>query len=249
MIATSPPSNTTAAASLADAALLQGWARRRDEDAFRVLAGRHFPLVLATARRCTGQDALAEEAAQRVLTILARKAASLEHAPLAPWLHRTTLLECRTLLRRESRHSRRTRALAAAPVTAPCDHENGAWQEALPVLDEAMDRLRDADRRVVMMRFFENLSFREIAGREGKSEAAVQRQGHRALERLAAQLRRRGVALSGTTLTGGLVAMHAATAPNAAAGIMARVLAGAGPQPGNAALFLNTLHRLSKGNS
>jgi RNA polymerase sigma factor (sigma-70 family) len=245
MTAAAPPP-TISPASPPDAALLHGWARRRDEDAFRVLAARHVPSVLATARRCTGHDALAEEAAQRVLTILARKAAFLEHAPLAPWLHRTTVLECRSLLRRESRHRRRALAVAAEPVSAPQDHQDSAWQEALPVLDEVIDRLGEADRRVVVLRFFEDLSFREIAGRVGKSEAAVQRQGHRALERLGVLLRRRGVVLSGTALAAGLAAMNTAGTGKAAAGVIANVLAGTGPQPGAAALLLNTLHTMSQ---
>lgn len=244
MTASPPPKPSTA--SQPDSVLLRGWAHLRSEDAFRTLVERHYALVAATARRCTGHAGLAEEAVQAVFTILARKAGSLISAPLAPWLHRTTLLECRSLLRRESRHQRRTTALAAA-VGSSVQQESGGgtWQDALPVLDEAMNRLGDAERRVLLLRFFEDLSFREIAGRTGKSEAAVQRQGHRALERLGVLLRRRGVALSGAVLACGPGAAHTATAAEAA-GVIASVLSGAGSQPGAAALFLNTLHTMSQ---
>jgi RNA polymerase sigma factor (sigma-70 family) len=240
------PPIPASAASLPDEKLLRMWVEHRDEDAFRTLAHRHLNLVIATACRCTGHTALAEEATQMVLTILSRKAAALERVTLGPWLHRTTVLECRALLRRESRHRRRVHALASEPLPEQCPAGDDAWQDALPVLDEMIDRLRDEDRRVLMLRFFEDMSFREIAGRIGKSEAAVQRQGHRALERLGSLLRRRGVALPAAALACGPGAVHAAVPASFVQNMITNVFAGVAPQPGAAALFINTLHTMSQ---
>lgn len=67
---------------------------------------RHLGLVLGTAARRTGDRALAEEIAQTVFAILARKSRELvHHAALAGWLHRATAFECAEALRRRRAHS------------------------------------------------------------------------------------------------------------------------------------------------
>lgn len=67
----------------ADCQLLLSFARTKDEAAFRTLAERHAGLVYSVARRRTGQHGLAEEVAQNVFAVLARKAGALA----APGLH------------------------------------------------------------------------------------------------------------------------------------------------------------------
>ncbi len=74
-----------------DAQLLQSFAKQKSEAAFRTLVERHLPLVFGTARRMTGENALAEDIAQTVFILLSRKASRLgRNIVLSGWLYRTT---------------------------------------------------------------------------------------------------------------------------------------------------------------
>jgi RNA polymerase sigma factor (sigma-70 family) len=168
---------------------------------------------MRSARR-TGNRALAEEIAQNVFTVLAQKAGRLQtRGSLGGWLYRATMHECSDSLRRQHAHHRKMNSFSRHTL----DDVNGrnVWQDALPVLDEAIDQLSAADRDVVLLRFFERKSFREIAAALGKSEAAAQKQGERALARLATLLRRRGVVITAAMLASGLATQVAGAAPGA----------------------------------
>jgi|GEM_PF-1250565 len=181
------------------------------EEAFRALVERHLGLVFGLAMRRTGQRALAEDISQNVFAALAKRAAKLRAEPtLAGWLHRVTLLECAGALRRESAHGRK---LAAFTEHAAAPPGRSVWSEALPVLDECIAALPGADRDLVLMRFFERKGYRDIAAALGKSEDAAQKQGERALQKLADLLARKGVAFSTASLASLLMAQAASAAP------------------------------------
>src|SRR4051794_14253032 len=74
---------------VADAALLERFARDRDEAAFELLLRRHGPMVLAACRRLLGDEDDAEDAFQAAFLALARKAGSLaRREAVAAWLYR-----------------------------------------------------------------------------------------------------------------------------------------------------------------
>src|SRR5687768_6171147 len=78
------------------------------ENAFRSLVDRHLPLVLGTARRLTGNSGLAEDVAQTVFILLARKAKTLGSGTiLSGWLYRSTCFVARRALCSEHRRQRR----------------------------------------------------------------------------------------------------------------------------------------------
>jgi DNA-directed RNA polymerase specialized sigma24 family protein len=71
-----------------DAALLNRFARYRDEAAFAALVDRHGPMVLHACRRALGDAHLAEDVFQAVFLVLAHKAGSLRRPDaVAAWLH------------------------------------------------------------------------------------------------------------------------------------------------------------------
>ena len=197
-----------------DEDLLDTFVRSGNEQAFRCLAERYSGLIFHTALRSLNDRTLAEDVAQRVLGVLAKKASQVArgNAPLPAWLHRTTILEAKSARRSESRHHRKKEALMRSPNDS---HHSGdsAWQDALPHLDAAIDTLPEADRHVLLLHFVNEMTFPEIARRLGKSAAAVQKQSLRSLETLQRILGKRGVTLSLGILTAGLTAEMAKAGP------------------------------------
>src|SRR5438552_8666184 len=95
---------------MSDQQLLREYVDGGSERAFQSLVQQHVDLVYSTALRRLGDAGLAEEVTQNVFVALARKAPFLgRDAPLAAWLHKTTLLEARHRLRKELRRKRRDR--------------------------------------------------------------------------------------------------------------------------------------------
>ena len=71
-----------------DHALLQDYLRRQSQDAFRQLVDRHLRMVYGTAHRIVRDVHLAEEVAQNVFTLLAKKAAGIVPPQVvAGWLY------------------------------------------------------------------------------------------------------------------------------------------------------------------
>lgn len=195
-----------------DIALLEAWSAGGSEEAFAALARRYGGLLYHAALRRTGRDDLAGEAAQNSLLILARKASQLRHLPsLAGWLHRTACYEASKLLRRESRHQARMKHL---PL--PDDDDiDASWKDAAPLLDRALDELQEKDRQVIFLKYFEGLSFEQMARRFGGEPAAWRQRGSRAVERLRLSLTKRGAAVSATALATGLGTSFTQAAPTA----------------------------------
>ena len=189
-----------------DHTLLRQFAERRDEIAFTELVRRHLGMVHGVCLRRTGDAQLAEELSQNVFAALARKAATIRRDVLiSGWLHRASCFECLHALRAESSRKRTMenfKKLQPAEGGVAPDPAAGL----APLLDEAMDELGAGDRDVLLMRFASNLSLRQIGGALGKSESAAQRHLQRALEKLSAVLRKRGLT-AGT----GLLAVYLST--------------------------------------
>ena len=166
-------------------------------------------LVFGVALRSTRSRVLAEEVTQEVFITLARKASSIrEPQKLAGWLHRTALYHAANINRREMRRRRAMESYSREPSTeiegAAPGWDEAAWQQAVPILDHAIDGLSETDRETVMQRFFEGRSFKQISDATGKSEDASRKQLGRALEKLARSLKSKGVTIPVSALGVGL---------------------------------------------
>ena len=64
------------------------------------------------------------------------------------------------------------KALAREVQTTMNTEEEQHWRDALPLLDAYLDRLDAAERDTLFGRFFEGLTFKELAEKSGSSEAA-----------------------------------------------------------------------------
>ena len=194
-----------------DRQLLRRYAADGSEAAFGELVARYVNLVYSAALRRTGGDAhLAQDVAQLVFTDLARKARSLpKNIVLAGWLHRATRYAAAQLLRTERRRAAREQeAVTMNSILSEADSDpsrrsptDADWAQIRPLLDQALDELGDDDRDALVLRFFEQRSLAEVGQALGANEDAARKRVTRALEKLHADLVRRGITTTAATLS------------------------------------------------
>jgi len=178
-----------------DPTLLHTYVRERSEPAFAELVARYLPLVHAAAlRRLDGDDHRAREVTQMVFTELARKAATLAgHPAFAAWLHQSTRWHASNLLRAERRRAHHEHAAAEHLATVDAPEPAAEWEALRPVLDAALDALRESDREAVLQRFVMDRPFAAIGEKLGVSENAARMRVDRALDTLRTALTRHGI--------------------------------------------------------
>ena len=115
-------------------------------------------------------------------------------------------------MRSEQSQQRRKEGLAKK-ISIEEPSQSTAWKDALPHLDEALNKLPESDRRVLILHFFEEKTFPKVAQALGKSPAAAQKQSRRALEKLAQILKRKGVVITSLALGSCLTSELAKAAP------------------------------------
>ncbi|MGO8678461.1 MAG: RNA polymerase sigma factor [Limisphaerales bacterium] len=231
-----------------DTELLRQYVEERSESAFTELVREHLNLVYSSALRETGGDgALAEDVSQAVFTDLARKGAGLlRHPSLAGWLYTAVRHRAANLRRADQHRRRREEEAQSMNELLSEDSPNAAWQRVGPALDDALHELKEADRAVVVLRFLEDRTLREVGERLGLTENAARMRADRALEKLRGLLERRGITSTASGLAAALAIGAATPAPPAlAASIASTVLAG-GAALGSTTLTLMNIMSLTK---
>src|SRR5688500_7716897 len=158
--------------AMTDFELLQQYVRTRAHDAFAELVRRHVDHVYAAALRLTARDNdAAEEVTQRVFILLAEKAPALAgdpHVLLGGWLFNAVRYISRDVLRKEERRARHEKKAAEmadhtrdARQAAAQPHDS-QWREVEAELDEAMSHLPEPTRGLLVLRFFEGKTAREV---------------------------------------------------------------------------------------
>ncbi|TAL01742.1 MAG: sigma-70 family RNA polymerase sigma factor, partial [Verrucomicrobia bacterium] len=178
-----------------DGELLRRYTETTSEEAFGELVRRHLDLVYSAALRQVNGDAhLAHDIAQSVFADLARKAVSLANRPaLAGWLYTSTHYAAAKAVRTEQRRHNREQEAHAMQELLHDPGPNLDWDKLRPLLDAAMHELSEADREVILMRYFENRQHGEIGEQIGLGENAARMRVERALEKLRTVLSHRGV--------------------------------------------------------
>ena len=195
-----------------DGLLLRGYLERGDQAAFARLAGRYLGLVYSACLRETGSPPQAEDAAQAVFLLLARKAPSLTaRASLAGWLFSAARLISRNARRQEKRRQGQEQKAAEEMIRAGRDAvaDDAAWAGVAPALNDALAALSGREREAVLLSFFQGLSLTKTGDMLGISADAAQMRVSRALEKLRRHLAKTGVGVSGAALAV-LLPAHAA---------------------------------------
>lgn len=201
-----------------DQRLLRQFIEEGSQAAFACLVERHRNLVYSTCRRELGDSSLAEDAAQVVFLLLARKARSLRReVVLSGWLFQAARFTAKDLRQREVQRCIRDEKIGVGMLDRQQQEGDAVWQAIDPWLHESLGRLGEKDRLVILLRFFEGMSFSEIALVLGQKEDASRHRLNRALEKMRRVLVSKGVVIPTATL-GALLAANAIHPASALAG-------------------------------
>jgi RNA polymerase sigma factor (sigma-70 family) len=194
--------------------LLNEYAARGSEDAFRELVDRYAGMVYHSALRQVRDPQTAQEVVQTVFIALAQKAHRIpKQTVLFGWLFRATRYAAWHLVREES--CRRRYEEEAATMESMLDRQEAetVWDQISPYLNDALDRLSRIDREVLMIRYFGNKNHKEVAQALGLSEDTAKKRVSRALEKLRMIFARRGVVVPSIALAAAFSTCGAQAAP------------------------------------
>ncbi len=227
---------------------LQQFTRTGNQGAFRDLVRRHIDLVFATAQHKVGDAGGAQEISQNVFSILARKAWQFAADDSLPaWLHKTTILESKLWLRGEMRRRRREQTAAELGTTMKTLDDQPAFNALVPLLDDALLSLREKDRTVLLLRFYEKQDLSNVGKRLGVSEDAAQKRVRAALENLSQFFQRRGFRTATVTAAAAALQQTSTTVSAATASVVtAAALQAAPPVLAGLSAWLAQLATLTK---
>lgn len=204
-----------------DLDLLRQFTRENSQDAFTEIVRRHVDLVYSAALRQVRSPQLAQEVAQSVFSDLAHNAGKLRSDTiLTAWLYAVARRTAVDVIRKESR--RQLREQVAVEMNTMNATAND-WREIEPMLDEAMAALDETDRSVILLRYFENKSLREVGESLKISDDAAQKRASRAVEQLREFFSKRRLAIGAS----GLAALISANAVQSAPVGLAAAISGA----------------------
>lgn len=187
---------------MSDNELLRHFNATGNASSFKEIVARHAHLIYSVAYRITRSTHTAEDVTQGVFLDLLRRARSLgPDVCIVAWLHvvarRASIDVVRRAVSRAAREKASSELFDGVGDTMP-------WSAIEPVIDEAVESLPQRDRVAILMRFFEDKSFREIGRELGVSEDAAQKRVARALVQLRDFLARRGLPTTAAALAADL---------------------------------------------
>lgn len=156
---------------------------RDDREAFRLLFDRYAGRLVAYFRRTTGEDDATDLLQITFLHLHRARADYRPSQPLRPWLFAIAANARRDHYRKKTRHS------AESPVA---EVEGSVSPSASTATDRAvrraLEQLPDGQREVLVLRWYSDLSYPEIAEMLGATHSAIKVRAHRAMQQLKAVL-------------------------------------------------------------
>jgi len=180
--------------------------RRGSDAAFADLVRRHLGWVYGVARRRLRDAHLAEDVAQAVFVLLHRKAPQFAaDSAMITWLHRAAWYASETAARSERRRRGRETEAAMLQQNSVDSSDPADWQQLAPLLDQLIGKLPRADREAILLRYYRDLSFAEVAAQIGTTPEAARKRVDRAIEKLRRLAVDQGAALSVASLSAHLL--------------------------------------------
>jgi RNA polymerase sigma factor (sigma-70 family) len=214
-----------------DRDLIRLYAEQKSEAAFAALGRRYATLVYSVCLGEVGESALAEDAAQGVFLLLARKAPTLKrHDSLAGWLYRAARYVARNVARQERRRQN-LEMTAHDHAAPPSSSSNALWDQIEPHWHAALERLKPAEQEAVLLRFVQQQSFAEVGSVLGISENGARMRVTRALDKIRAHFAKAGIAVTVGALAVLLERQAAVAAPPPLIASLARTGNGFGVRP------------------
>ncbi len=181
----------TASTAKAGEAYLVDRARHGDREAFESLVDVRLGSAFRTAMAILGNEADARDATQDAFVKVWRDLAGLRDADLFDqWFGRILVNTCRSAVRGRGRRWVREVAVTAMPGAGvgfdPPAEPGNIRSRGDDMVARALDRLSVADRTVLVLRYYEELSLADIADRVGATAKTVKSRlftARRALER------------------------------------------------------------------
>ena len=142
-----------------------------DQRAYTELVMRHLSSIEVYAKRIVSDEALAQDIAQEVMTVLWQRSSDFNPAKarLTTWLHRIAHNRCVDVLRKRKREvsldSDDPQREASAPAPSAL---------AQPSIDAGLRRLPESQRTALVLTYYQNLSNREVAEIMNSSVRAVE---------------------------------------------------------------------------
>ena len=156
----------------------------------------HEPWLKRVIGARTGEPQAVEEVWQQVALAAVEQRWPLgDAAKAAPWLHRLAVVAAARYCRQQGRRKRALAGLARAGDRPDATDPLG-WlmrAERVDLTRQALARLEGRDAEILLLKYGERWSYRQIAERLGISEKAVDARLLRARERLRQQLLALGV--------------------------------------------------------
>jgi len=157
-----------------------------DLESFGELCGRHYAAMVAVAYAVLSDHQLAEDAAQESFArALVRVRSLKDRAKFAPWLAAI----CRNVAKDMA--AARARQISTEDLSHVGEKNND--DESSRQVRQAIERLPARTKELVVLRYYDNLSYERMASVLGISPAAVNGKLTRAKRKMAEYLRRNGL--------------------------------------------------------
>src|SRR5256885_6005389 len=176
-----------------DLVLLRRFTDKGDQEAFGEIVRRYAGMVFSVCRRILGDRARAEEVSQETFFRLMTHPQSVTQS-LGGWLHRAATRLA--VDERRSETSRRRREWDVAHDGHETDREparEARWSEISPYIDEALAKVPERSRLLLIKHFLEGRQQQELAREANVSAATISRRIKSAADELRRELRRVGV--------------------------------------------------------
>lgn len=170
--------------------------QRGERGALDALIRATYADVYKLARRMLADPDEAADATQEVFIRVMRSVVGFRgEAAFGTWLHRVTVNVCLTMLRKRTRNRAAGLVAGRTPFAMPDDHDAIAGDDASPDdraetadlvrrSEDALTKLNEEARTVVVLRDIEGLSTKEVADLLGVTENVVKVRLHRAHAKL-----------------------------------------------------------------